>query len=342
MSQQLLVITGVSGHVGFRVLVEALSRGYKVRAVIRNAAQVEQIKAAESIKPFTAQLEFSVVPDLLLPGAFDGVLDGADGVVHVASPLPSQKTEDFKRDLIEPAINATLEVLKSAIKVPSIKKVVITSSVAVLLTWDFIVSSDYTTVLTAKDTYTPTNLDGPFANPMHAYGTSKAAAFDATKQFINKEKPHFEVINIMPTMVTGKNELNRTPEEVVNGSNGLTMGVVLSKKSEVPSIGVSVHVDDVARAHIDALNPALTGNQDYLCSSGGVDGTTWNDAQEIAKRLFPQAVAEGTLPLAGSLPTRPIRLDSSETEKAFGWKFASYEEQIKSVVGHYLELSVAK
>ncbi|KAH7363187.1 hypothetical protein B0T11DRAFT_353295 [Plectosphaerella cucumerina] len=342
MSQQLLVITGVSGHVGFRVLVEALTRGYKVRAVIRNAAQAEQIKAAESAKPFAAQLEFVVVPDLLRDGAFDGVLDGADGIVHVASPLPSGNTTDFKRDLIDPAINATVGVLKSAKKVPSIKRVVITSSVAVLLSWDFIISSDYTTVLTAKDVYTPTGLDGPFANAMHAYGLSKAAAFDATKRFIEEERPAFEIVNIFPSMVTGKNELNRTPADVGKGSNGSTLGVVLDNVSQMPSIGVSVHVNDVARAHIDALNPALTGNRDYLCSSGGVDGTTWDDAKEIAKRNFPEAVADGRLPLAGSLPTRPIHFDSSETEKAFGWKFASFEEQVKSVVGHYLELLATK
>lgn len=71
------------------MLVEALSRGYKVRAVIRNASQSEQIKATDSVKPYLAQVEFAVVPDLLVPGAFHGILDGADGVVHVASPLPS-------------------------------------------------------------------------------------------------------------------------------------------------------------------------------------------------------------------------------------------------------------
>lgn len=89
MESRLRQITGVSGHVGFRVLVEALSRGYKVRAVIRNAAQSEQIKSTESLKPYLAQVEFAVVPDLLVPGAFQGVLDDAVGVIHVASPLPS-------------------------------------------------------------------------------------------------------------------------------------------------------------------------------------------------------------------------------------------------------------
>ncbi|KAG9258099.1 uncharacterized protein F5Z01DRAFT_670749 [Emericellopsis atlantica] len=337
MSQQLLVITGVSGHVGFRVLVEALSRGYKVRAVIRNAAQAEQIKATEPIKPYLTQVEFTVVPDLLASGAFDGVLDGADGVVHVASPLP-YPSDDYRRDLVDPAVNATVGVLKSATKVPTIKRVVITSSIAVLLTWEYVISSDTEKVFTANDAYTPTSLDGPFANAMDAYGVAKAGAHAATARFIEEEKPAFEVVNILPSMVTGKNELNRTPEDVGKGSNGSTLGILLNNKNEMPSLGATVHINDVARAHIDALNPAFKGNRNYLCSSGGLDGTTWEDAKEIVRRNFPKAVADGTLPLEGTQPSRPLRLDVSETEKTFGWKFANYEEQVKSLVEHYLEL----
>lgn len=177
---------------------------------------------------------------------------------------------------------------------------------------------------------------------MDAYGISKAAAFAATERFVATENPRFEVVNILPSMVTGKNELNRTPEDVGKGSNGNTMGVLLSNKSGMPALGVSVHINDVARAHIDALNPALKGNRNYLCSSGGVEGTTWNDAKDIVRQHFPKAVADSILPLEGDLPSRPIRLNSSETEEAFGWKFSSFEEQVKSVAGHYLELLAAR
>lgn len=72
---------------GFRVLAEALARGYTVRAIIRKAEQAELIKNTKSVQPYLQQLEIAVVPDLLAPGAFDGNLDGASGVVHVASPL---------------------------------------------------------------------------------------------------------------------------------------------------------------------------------------------------------------------------------------------------------------
>ncbi|KAM0261236.1 hypothetical protein ACHAPA_009872 [Fusarium lateritium] len=341
MSPQLLVITGVSGHVGFRVLVEALTRGYKARAVIRNASQADQIKSADSLKPYLTQVEFAVVPELLVPDAFHGVLDGADGVVHVASPLPSA-SQEFKRDLIEPAVKATLGILKAAKDVSTIKRVIITSSIASLITWDYLMSPDTTKVFTVRDTYTPTNLDGPFANAMDAYGVSKAAALAATECFKQEEKPHFEVVSILPSMVTGKHELNCTPEDVGKGSNGTTLGALLNNKSDTPSLGVSVHVNDVARVHIDALDPAIQGNRNYLCSSGGLEGTVWEDAKEIVRRNFPKAVADGIFPLEGSQPSRPIRLDSSDTEEVFGWRFASFEEQVKSIAEHYLELVAAK
>lgn len=36
--------------------------------------------------------------------------------------------------------------------------------------------------------------------------------------------------------------------------------------------------------------------------------------------------------------TKRTKVDSSRTEKVFGFKFASYEEQVKSVTQQYLEL----
>lgn len=77
----------MSGHLGFRVLVEALARSYRVRAVVRRAEQEERIRSVESVKSFAADLEFVVVKDLLKGGALDGVFDGVSGVIHVASPL---------------------------------------------------------------------------------------------------------------------------------------------------------------------------------------------------------------------------------------------------------------
>ncbi|KAH8658986.1 hypothetical protein BGZ61DRAFT_567156 [Ilyonectria robusta] len=341
MSEQLLVITGVSGHVGFRVLVEALSRGYTVRAIIRRAEQAALIEGSTPIQPFLKRLQMVVVPDLLTPGAFDGVLDSAAGVVHVASPL-AISSDNLKRDVIDPAIKATLGILQSAAKVPSIKRVVITSSIATLLTWEYIISDDMTKVFTAQDTYTPSETETNFDLPIQAYGAAKALALAATKRFVEEEKPSFDVVNILPSMVIGRNDLNTKKEAVSSGTNNSVMGPLLGTKTEMPTLGVSVHVNDVARAHVDALNPSIPGNRNFICSSGGLDGTTWDDAKNIAKRCYGKSVSDGVFTLDGTAPTRPIRLDASETEKVFGWKFTGFEDQVKSVADHYLELLAAE
>ncbi|KAH9211368.1 hypothetical protein DL95DRAFT_511208 [Leptodontidium sp. 2 PMI_412] len=341
MSENLLVITGVSGHVGFNTLALALARNYRVRAIVRRAEQGEHIKRTQSVKPFVSNLEIIVVPDLLKPGAFDGVLDGASGVLHIASPLVVE-TDNFKRDIIDPAVDATVGILKSAAKTPSVKRIVITSSIATILTWEYIISDDYTKEFTAKDVQTPADASSRFDMPMQAYAASKGLARAATYNFLEEEKPQFDIINIMPSMVIGKNELNTKKEDLEIGTNGIAIGPLTGIKQQMPNLGVSVHVNDVAKAHLDALNPAIPGNQDLLCSSGGLEGTCWDDAKDIARKFYSKQVTDGLFNLTGTSPSRPIRLDASETEKIFGWKFASFESQVRSVADHYIELAGAQ
>jgi nucleoside-diphosphate-sugar epimerase len=84
-----LQATGVTGHVGFRVLVYVLQSGYNVRAVVRREAQIDTIKSQKSIKPYLDHLSFTIVPDITVDHAFDDALKDITYVLHVASPLPS-------------------------------------------------------------------------------------------------------------------------------------------------------------------------------------------------------------------------------------------------------------
>ncbi|KAA8520218.1 hypothetical protein F0562_014474 [Nyssa sinensis] len=67
--------------------------------------------------------------NLIEEGSFDPVVDGCEGVFHTASPVFFSVT-DPQAELIDPAVNGTLNVLRSCAKVPSIKRVVVTSSMA--------------------------------------------------------------------------------------------------------------------------------------------------------------------------------------------------------------------
>ena len=113
---------------------------------------------------------------------------------------------------------------------------------------------------------------------------------------------------------------------------------ILGHNTESPSLGTTVHVNDVAKVHILALNPEVQGNQDFAANSGGLKGTVWSDAIEIVRRRFPEAVKDGRLPANGKALTKKTTFDPSKSEKVLGIKFLDYEEQVVSVTEHYLEL----
>lgn len=93
MGKELVLITGATGHLGFRTLVLLLQHGYRARIAHRRAAQVDKIQAAASIRPFGDAVEFVLVPDITAADAYDGAIRGVDYVVHVASPILSTVPE---------------------------------------------------------------------------------------------------------------------------------------------------------------------------------------------------------------------------------------------------------
>jgi hypothetical protein len=102
-----------------------------------------------------------------------------------------------------------------------------------------------------------------------------------------------------------------------------------------PFAGYTVHVDDVAKAHVLALDPTIVpGGQSYILSQPA----RWDDAKDIVRKRFAEALAARVLVLTGGIDTTEIPVDVSLTESTFGFRLKSFEEQVCSVVGHFLEL----
>jgi nucleoside-diphosphate-sugar epimerase len=171
-----------------------------------------------------------------------------------------------------------------------------------------------------------------------AYAASKIKAYNATLNFIATKNPHFEITNIMPSFVMGKNELATTTEAAATGSNRLMMNVLLGKTNPVPSTGTTVHIDDMAFVLVKALDPAVAGNEKFACNSNGIEGIVWNEANDIVRKYFPDAVKEGILPANGSCGTNKVKFDARRTEEVLGFKFKGWEEQVVSQAGWYIEL----
>ncbi|KAL8792555.1 MAG: hypothetical protein Q9195_004854 [Heterodermia aff. obscurata] len=338
LASKLVLLTGATGFIGFRTLVEALKAGYRVRAAVRNENGIDRIKGAQSIQPYLSQLEFVLVPKIEEKDAYHEAVKGVDLVIHLSSPTTNFETpppeNEFDETLIQPAVRGTLNLIEAVSKFsPTTKRIVITSSIVAIIEW----SEMYMETGTVFDEQSRTSSISKLpSDHFAAYGAGKIAALNATEEYVRTQKPHFEINHIGPSFTIGKNELARTRAELLASTNIAAMTPVLGN-AYGPTPSASVLVDDIAKIHVLALDPKIPGGQFFL-GVGEESNTKWENSVAIVKKNFPDAVASGTFPLTGKNPTKRLIFDNKYTEKTLGIKFAGFEEQVKSVAGHYLEL----
>lgn len=180
------------------------------------------------------------------------------------------------------------------------------------------------------------NIDDEFKVQLFAYAASKSIAIDTAEAYSKTNKPSFGVVFIVPSFVFGPNKLSKTVEDFNSGSNAIMLKYLVGTSKD-PLLTVSVHIDDVAKAHVLSLKPSVPTGR-YILDSEGPGSTSWSDALPFVKKYYPSAVGtvfdENVTPAAVK-----IVLDNSKAEKAFGIKFKSFEEQVKDTVGYYLSLT---
>lgn len=126
-----VTVTGITGYIGSWVGLLALQSGkYHVRGTVRstsNAAKLDPLRAAYG--ELFERLEL-VEADLLDPESMERAIQGSTYVLHIASPFVIDEPRD-ENELIRPAVEGTLSVLKAA-QAAKVRRVCITSSVAAI------------------------------------------------------------------------------------------------------------------------------------------------------------------------------------------------------------------
>jgi len=142
---QTVLVTGGSGFVASHLIDQLLAGGDLVHTTVRslaNKAKVQPLQAMQQRYPDSLRL---FEADLVKVGSFDDAMAGCSIVHHVASPfmLP-EKIKDGQRQMLEPAVSGTRNVLQSVNRTESVRRVVLTSTVGAIF-------GDYIDVLTMKD-----------------------------------------------------------------------------------------------------------------------------------------------------------------------------------------------
>lgn len=151
---------------------------------------------------------------------------------------------------------------------PSVKRVVITSSFAAVNH-----GSDASPPFYDESCWNPITWDEAAADTKAAYRGSKTLAERAAWEFMEKEKPAFDLVTMNPSLVFGPAVPHLSPGEfgALNTSNVRILDMIQGKmKDELAPTGFYTWVDvrDVAFAHIKALETSNAGGKRFLLMAG--------------------------------------------------------------------------
>jgi nucleoside-diphosphate-sugar epimerase len=342
-----VLLTGATGHIGFRTLGLLLQADYAVRVAIRRAEQEDKIRNAACIQPYIRDISFIIVPDMTAPDAYKTAVEGVQFVIHIASPVPlkadnqalTREGKSWTEVYYEPAIKGTLEILTAATNTPSVQRIVITSSGNVLATVMDEPGAGATDIRQC-----PSMAEAEAVETAgQAYKMSKILAITAARDFVRsqqrKQGCEFNVVYICPGYVQGAHELCENVEEFFTTTSAATLNVALGKNLGMPNVMSQIWVDDVARAHVVSLSSAEVRDGDVLVLVGnGGTGWKWDEVGRLIGEVFPKEVEAVILKPVKDQQSMALNFDATGTEKQLGWQFKGPDVWAREVVEQYLRL----
>ncbi|CAL5354823.1 unnamed protein product [Camellia sinensis] len=120
-------VTGASGFIASWLIKRLLLSGYNVIGTVRDPGNNEKLGHLWRLEGAKERVEL-VRADLMEEGSVDDTIMGCHGVFHIAFPVLAQPSSDPKAEILIPAIEGTLNILRSCKKNPSLNRVILTSS----------------------------------------------------------------------------------------------------------------------------------------------------------------------------------------------------------------------
>ena len=279
-----VLVTGATGYVAGWLIRQLLEAGVTVHAAVRdpdNAEKRAHLDAMAASLP--GDIRFFKA-DLLDDGSFDAATQGVGTVFHTASPFIVQY-DDPQKDLVDPAVNGTENVLKSASRVDSVKRVVLTSSCAAIF-------SNINDVLNAPGgmlTEDLWNRTSTLEN--NPYSLSKTLAEKAAWSIADAQD-QWKLVVINPALVIGPG----TAASQTSGSfDYIRMLADGTFKDGAPDFHIGmVDVRDVADAHFRAAYvPDASGRHITFAESLTLDDLADTLRTEMPGLPLPAAKAHG-------------------------------------------------
>ena len=338
-----ILVTGSAGYLASWIVKKLIDQGHTVHGTVRSLKDKVKVahllklakSAPENLKLFEA--------DLLINNSFDEAMQNCDVVIHTASPYFLDKPNNIQRELIDPAVNGTKNVLNSINNTESVKRVIVTSSIVTLFNnaKDLANRPDYKV--------TEKGINDNKDETYNAYAFSKTRAECAAWE-ISQKQERWDLITVHPGAIFGPSQSNRHDGTSVNMMIQFLNG---SFKTGVPNLSLGmVDVRDVADVHIKAvLNPLAKGKYiavgktlTLLEISKLLDVDKYGIKNKLPQKELPKILVWLIAPLAGmqrkyvaNNVNYPITFDNSRSESQLGIQYYSPKQTLNDHVRQLVE-----
>ena len=267
--KQLALITGVSGFIAKHIALRFLQAGWSVRGTLRLMDRADEVRKALAPHVTDTVLEnlSFVVADLTDDTGWPEAAQGAQMLIHTASPFPMSQPKDTS-DLVRPAVEGTLRALRAAYAA-GIRRAVVTSSTVAVINEN---------KRGIQDEADWCDLNAPGTS---AYAMSKTLAERAAWNFVEREGAGMQLTCINPGLVLGP------PLDTNFGTSlSIVQRVLRGRDPMLPMIGlVCVDVRDVADMHLRAVLRPETAGKRYLAAAGSM---TMPEMGLVLKTAYPR------------------------------------------------------
>jgi nucleoside-diphosphate-sugar epimerase len=292
--------------------------------------------------PLAAPANNAFITTRLQPGSYAQAMAGCEVVFHTASPFTTT-VEDPQRDLIDPALLGTRNVLEEASRTPSVKRVVLTSSCAAIYTDAADCAAAPGGVLAKAGWNTTGSLEHQF------YSYSKTLAEQEAWR-LAKARSQWRLIVVNPSLVIGPGTIPHATSESFNIVRQMGDGTM---KTGAPRAGFGVvDVREVAHAHLAAaFIPDAEGR--HIVSGHNTDLLAkFGDRFPLPRRALPKWLVWLVwlvAPMSGltrKFVARNVdhawRADNSKSRQALGMRYRPLRESMEDMFGQMVEAGYFK
>lgn len=158
----------------------------------------------------------------------------------------------------------------------------------------------------------------------------------AAWEFVEKEKPNFNIATINPPLVFGPIVPYLNSLSAINTSNVRVRNLIQGHMKKLEPTGTFLWVDvrDVALAHVRAIEVPEAGGERFFVTAGFFSN---KEIADIARETHPQL--ESKLPPSDSpsdFPTKIYEFDNTKSQKVLGLKYHSLKQTVSDTIDSIL------